>query len=210
MTLLTSSQLAETLKVSRARVSQYVSEGKLVGCFNGDGRLRRFDLSKVATALGRQLHPGQMLGNGAETRRVLAQLPLDDEDDDLPAAPKAQKESSVLTPKDPDRYEMARIQKAEEETRRLRRQNAEAEGLFVMTSEVERQMAQMLSQEIAEFEAVLRDGARRVADKLGQDFKVVRQILVDEWRQHRAGRSTALAEIAETAVLTDAERQGDI
>ena len=71
MTLLNSGDLAKALNVSKGRVSQYVSEGKLAGCFTGDGRARRFDLGKAATALGRQLDPGQMMGNGAGTRAAI-------------------------------------------------------------------------------------------------------------------------------------------
>jgi len=74
MTFLSSSELAATLKVSKARVSQYVSERKLEGCYSGEGRARRFDLAKVAVALGRTLDPGQMMGNGAATKSALRRI----------------------------------------------------------------------------------------------------------------------------------------
>lgn len=216
MTLLTSGDLAKALNVSKGRVSQYVSGGKLNGCFTGDGRSRRFDLDKVATALGRTLHPGQMLGNGAETRKAIATIqtaPIaveDDEDAPQLLTPRAPREGGPLDGRDPDRYELARTQKAEEEARRLRRMNAEAEGTYVLAAEVERQVARMLAQEIAEFEGVLRDGARRQADKLGVDFKAARQILMDQWRQHRATRTTALESQAVGAGASDEEVAGDI
>ncbi len=212
MTLLNNVGLSKALGVSAGRISQYVSGGKLDGCYSGDGRLRRFDLAKVAVALGRTLHPGQMLGNGAETKRALAALPIEDEEDDPPvaSAPQKTRDGAELPTTDPTRYEMARIQKAEEETRRLRRQNGEAEGKYVLASEVERQVARLMAQEIAEFEAVLRDGARRVADMLGQDFKIIRKIMVDEWRTHRAGRADQLvAQVSEMA-LTEAETEANI
>jgi hypothetical protein len=207
MTLLNSGDLAKALNVSKGRVSQYVSEGKLSGCFTGAGRDRRFDLEKVAVALGRQLHPGQMMGNGAQTRAAIRTLgatsspgqrpslpidPSDDEDDGVAVGQGAPKESAALARQDPDRYELARIDKVEQEARKLRRMNAEAEGTYVLASEVERQVGQVLAQEIAEVEAVLRDGARRVADKLGVDFKAVLQIMMDQWRSHRASRTAAL------------------
>lgn len=220
MTLLSSSELASALGVSKGRVSQYVSEDKLGGCFTGEGRLRRFDLGKVCTALGRQLDRGQMMGNGSGTRRAIEALRRPDptplpfaeaDDDDLPVAPApAQRDGTLLTGKDPDRYELARTQKAEEETRRLRRINAEAEGTYVLAAEVERQVARLLAQEIAEFEAVLRDGSRRVADKLGVDFKAVRQLMLDQWRGHRATRSQVLDAQARDIAATGEETEGDI
>lgn len=220
MTLLNSTDLAKALQVSPGRVSQYVSEGKLEGCYTGAGKARRFDLGRVAVALGRQLHPGQMMGNGAETRKALNALkigqPAVDDGEDVgrlasgPVKPAAQRDGGLLVSTDPDRYELARTQKAEEEARRLRRMNAEAEGTYVLAAEVERQVARLIAQEIAEVEAVLRDGARRVADKLGVDFKAVRQIMVEQWRMHRATRSDVLADVAQAAVPSDAEQEQDI
>lgn len=209
--MLTGAELARTLGVSRPRVSQYVSEGKLDGCFNGEGRARRFDLAAVTKALGSRLDSAQMLGNGADTRRTLLALRAQSDDDAKPVVkPRSQVAESELLATDPDRYELARTQKAEEEARKLRRQNAEAEGLYLLASETERQVAKLMAQEVAEFETVLRDGARRVADKLGVDFKTARQILVDTWRGHREGRSAVLVEQAAQADMSAIETEGDI
>jgi hypothetical protein len=212
--MLSGADLAREMQVSRQRVGQWLSSGKLAGCYSGEGLARRFDLAKVSAALGRELHPGQMMGNGALTRqaiKTLVAVPIEDDDDaPLPLTQKAPRDGGQLDGRDPDRYEMARTQKAEEEARRLRRMNAEAEGTYVLAAEVERQVARMLSQEIAEFEAVLRDGSRRVADKLGVDFKATRQILMDQWRQHRATRTTSLESRAVDAEASDDERVGDI
>lgn len=209
------SELAATLNVSKARVSQYVSEGKLAGCFSGDGRARRFDLVACQHALGRMLDKGQMMGNGAATRKALAELASGKVSTDRPKAQPEpvsppRRSDSELEPKDPDRYELARTQKAEEETRRLRRLNAEAEGNYALVSEVNRQVAQQMAQEIGEFEAVLRDGARQVADVLGVDFKVVRQILTDRWRAHRGTRAAQMSAQAETMGLSSDEQAEDI
>lgn len=211
MKSLTSTELAKALGVSAARVSQYVSEGKVDGCYIGDGRSRRFDLGKVATALGRKLDVGQMMGNGADTKRALAEITSEHQMTMAPPIPRATGgEASSLAPQDPDRYELARIQKAEEEARRLRRMNAEAEGLFVLASEVDRQVARVLGQEVREFETVLRDGARVIADRLGVDFKTTRQILVEVWRGHRALRAEVLEHQAATGAMTADEVEGNI
>jgi hypothetical protein len=220
MTFLSSSELAATLKVSKARVSQYVSEKKLEGCYSGDGRARRFDLAKVAAALGRALDPGQMMGNGAATKGALRQItPLpglgpDLDDDPSEAAPTARLKAPVpdseLPQRDPDRYELARTQKAEEEARRLRRQNAEAEGTMVLVSAAAQQTTRLISREIQAMEAVLQAGARAIADRLGVDYREARTILVATWRAHRAKRADELGVEAGAAVLTPNETAEDI
>ena len=192
-----STQLAQELGISKGRVSQYVAQGKLDGCFSGEGRARRFDLEKVRAALQHRLDPGQMLGNGAETKRRLQEAE--------PAAPR----EGELRRGDPDRYELARIQKVEEEARKLRRQNLEAEGTLVLADRAAQATARALAQEVAEFEGVMRRAARAIADQLGVDFKEARKILIDTWREHRRARAEVLAQQAASAGLDPEEREAD-
>jgi len=210
-------ELARRLGVSRARVSQYVSQGKLHGTYTGDGPHRRFDVAAAARQLGRVLHPGQMLGEGAATRQRLRELTAGNGESDLrlpaprPAPVDAGLRDGAELPRgDLDRYELARTQKAEEEARRLRRQNLEAEGTFVLAASVEAQVARLLAQEVAEMEGAIRDGARKVADELGVDFKRVRRLLTEVWRAHRATRAAALAGQAEAAGMADDEAGADV
>lgn len=197
---LNATELAARLDVSKARISQYVSEGKLDGCYTGEGRARRFDLEKVSAALGRRLDPGQMMGNGADTRKALRNIEAEE-----PVPVRPQKADTVLPVTDPDRYEMARILNAEEDARRKRRDNERDEGRWVLAEEVTRHTARTMGQEVAQFETVLRDGARSVADALGVDFREVRKIMMDQWRAHRAGRSQKLQAESSAAPMTDAE-----
>jgi len=211
MTGLTGSQLADQLGITRGRVSQMVTDGKLNGCYSGEGRGRRFDLAAVAATLGRRLDPGQMMGNGAGTRKALASIAATAGDDaeDRPA-PRPVPARDTLAPQDPDRYELARIDKVEQEARKLRRQNAEAEGQYVLASEVERQVAQQLAQEVREVETMLRTGARALADRLGVDFAQARAVLIETWRAHRGDRANVAQNVADAAIRTDAERAADI
>ena len=207
---LTASELADKIGLSKGRITQLVTSGKLAGCFVGEGRGRRFDLDKSVRALKGGLDRAQMLGNGAETKRRLGELSQGASDfDDRPRA-SAPRSDSPLKADDSDRYELARAAKAEEDLRAMRLRNGREEGLYVYASEVERQVASMLAQEIAEFETVLRDGARAVADKLGVDFKAARKIMIDQWREHRAKRSTQLAVEADAADLLPVEEENDI
>ena len=202
MSHLTASQLADTLNVTRARISQYVSEGKLTGCFIGEGRQRRFDLDQVRTALNKSLDPGQLLGNGADTRRALRHLPE--------AGPKpAPKTDRALTATDPDRYELARIQVTEEDARRKRRDNQRDEGLWVLAEEVQRHTARALAGELSQIDGFLREAARALADAHGIDARAARKTLTDQWRAHRTARSRQAADLAEAATMTETEQEAD-
>jgi len=205
MNYVNATQLAKELNLSKGRISQYVGEGKLDGCFEGEGRNRRFDLGKVAKALAVKLDSGQMMGNGADTRRAIQELP----EARQAAARSSPAGATALPPGDNDRYTMARTLKAEEEARRLRKQNAVEEKQFVLRAEATLQAKRLVSKEIAGFESVLRDGARRIADDLGVDFKTARTILVQEFRAHRARRTEALADDAAAAKMTDSEKDAD-
>ncbi|NDW31525.1 helix-turn-helix domain-containing protein [Salipiger sp. PrR007] len=195
-------ELAKELGLSKGRISQYVSEGKLDGCFTGAGRARRFNVDRVRAVLEQRLDPGQMLGNGAETKRRLR------EGEAAPGAPEASAPPSrpdgQLPKNDPDRYELARIQKVEEEARRLRRQNMLEEGSVVLAEKAAREATRALSRELAQVEDFLRRAARAIADELGVDFKEARKLVIDLWREHRGARADAMAEEA-TAATMDAE-----
>jgi excisionase family DNA binding protein len=200
----TTTELAEQMGVTKGRVSQWVAAGKLDGCYKGEGRNRRFDLKAAAEALGRRLDSGQMMGNGAQTRQALRAFSAPERE---PAAPPPA--GDLLNGADPQRYELARTQKVEEEARRLRRDNQLAEGSLLLATEAARQVRQQIAGEIAQVETMLRAAARRMADEMGVDYREVRAVLTDEWRRHRGDRSEALANAAAVAEPTEAERDAD-
>jgi len=207
-------QLANELGLDRSRISQLVAQGRLNGCYHGAGKQRVFDPAKCAAALEVKLDRLQMMGNGRDTRAALRTM-AEKHREAEPAAADPPPDVQKIPPGQPDlfdaeRYEIARTQKVEEEARRLRRMNAEAEGHYLLASDVSLQVRAQLAQEIKEFESVLRDGARAIADQMGVDFKTARQILVDRWRAHRAGRSDRARAVAESAEKTQAEIDEDI
>lgn len=211
MQTVNATELAARLNLSKGRISQLVSEGRLDGCYSGDGRARRYDPDMVAQKLKGAMDPGQSLGNGASTRQAISEM-LAGASGEAPASKPAPGKSTdgALAESDDDGYRLARQAKLSEEVRRIRRQNEMDEGTLVLVSEVERQVAKVLRQEIAQVEEVLRTGARAVADRLGVDFRAVRQILMEVWRAQRQTRSAVLGEQAESVVLTDAEKAADI
>lgn len=209
------SDLAAHLGLSKGRISQLVADNTLAGCYEGDGRNRVFDPVKCAAAMRRGLDAGQMLGNGSRTKARLREIARGDEGDasardvsrPLTEPPR---ESGELRPGDLDRYELARAAKAEEDLRTARLRNGREEGLYVLASEVSREVSRAIGQEVSEVENYIRDTARAVADQFGLEFKAVRQTMLDHWRKHRGARADALAKDASAATMTDAEREADI
>jgi hypothetical protein len=217
MNTVNATELARQLNVSKARVSQYVAEGKLDGCFTGEKGARRFDLTAVLQRLNRTLDAGQMLGNGATTKKAIRALMVEGVDLDGDDAPAAAVPKSVVAKTDgslpeggTDHYEMARTLKVQQEARRLLMENELRNGTLVVASEAARQAQRMLGQEIAQFEQFLREAARQQADKLGHDYKALRQVLMQAWRSHRAARTEQLQAEAEVASLTEAETEAQI
>jgi hypothetical protein len=193
--------LAGLLGVSKGRVSQLVSEGALEGCYIGQGRARRFDPQAVAARLDRRLDQAQQLGNGATAAAARAVVL----GTSLAGAPAPAALAVKPADEDNDRYRAARAEQAEIDTILKRRRLAEEEGRWVLAEEATQATRRALAAEIAEVEAMLREGARRVADELGVDARTVKTILLKAWRAHRAVRSDRAAHIADSAQITDAE-----
>lgn len=211
--MLRATDLARELNVSKGRISQLVAAGKLDGCFDGDGMQRRFDLAKCVTALGRRLDPGQMLGNGAQTRKILSRLAAEGDaggETTGQTAVQPKRKPDVLPATDTDRYELARAAKAEEDLRAMRLRNGRDEGLYVLASEVERQIGRLLGQELGEVDAFLKEAARKVADQMQVDFKVTKKVLMDAWRAHRQDRTGHLVAAGEAADLAETEKAAQI
>lgn len=197
--MVTGSELARKLGVTRGRVSQWVAEGKLDGCFKGAGHQRRFDPEAAAAALNRSLDQGQQLGNGAASRAARAAL----------AQGEAKPTDGLLPIGDEHDYQLHRAAKVREEVRRLARQNALEEGTAVLAAEAARETARALQQEIASVDAWVNDAARRLADELGIDYLQARATLRASWRDHREARAAALRTQAASATETAAETEAN-
>lgn len=202
MTQLSASELAIRLDVSKGRVSQWVTEGKLRGCFSGDGRARRFDLDAVLVALGRNLDTAQALGNGRATLAAIGAISDPDPSDDLD-------EDEGLTNVNKARYDTARTMLIEERARAARYDNAQREGSLVLVSEVEAQVLAQIGLEMAQIESFLRAAAKEVAAATGADARKVRAALTAAWRRHRGERAVASDTRVSGAKPSAAERAAD-
>lgn len=201
----TASDVANKLGLSRARISQLTSAGQLDGCFSGDGRSRRYDLTKVAARLARDLDPGQSLGHGAARHKAVKSLTAS-----TSASIEADDDDQTTTPAGDDRYQEARIAAIEEKVREQKRRNAREDGTYALASEVAREVQTQMTAEIAGFEAMLPDAARAIADGLHVNAGEALKILRDTWRAHRTARQSAKSTEADAALMTEAEREADI
>ncbi|MFN3646249.1 MAG: excisionase family DNA-binding protein [Gemmobacter sp.] len=200
---LSTTDLAAELGVSKGRVSQWVSEGKLRGTFTGDGRARRFDLAAVQVALNRSLDVAQALGNGRQTLERIGAIsapppPADDADDT------AGMDADIKR-----RYDIARAMRIEEQARAARYDNDQREATLVLASEVQAQVLAQIGQELAQIDGFLRQVSVELAEALGAQRQQVRAILNAAWRRHRGERAAAAAMRADAAKLTAAEQEAD-
>lgn len=209
MTGLRAVELARHLCLSKGRISQLVGEGRLNGCFSGDGMHRRFDLYKVAEALQVKLDPGQMLGNGADTKKAIRSVL---QGDAAPVQPSldVRPKGEALSNDDPDQYKLLREAHAAEDLRTKRRNNARDEGLWILASEVDRNVSRLMAQNLAEIETFVKDVSVLVAGRMGIDQRQVRQIILEAWRGFRTERAKSLAAAADDAGLSDIEQAKQI
>ena len=194
----TATELAERMGVDRSRISHLLREGKLEGTYSGEGRERRFDVARVASALNMRLSLGQQTGNGARAAAARAAI-ADSDRAGGPPDPDQQRRLADHHARAAAIIAKAKADRAELEVADLRRRQAAQEGRWVLASEVQREVRAAIGSEIAEFEAALRMAARRIADQTGSDFREVKRILAECWREHRARRAEMLQDEAEAA-----------
>lgn len=192
------SDLAAALGITKGRVSQLVAEGRLDGCFTGEGRDRRFDLERAAQALDRRLDPSQTLGNGAAAfaarRAVLGEGPE-------PAPEPTPRADDPLT-----RLAAARAENAELDARRKRREEMLAAGRYVLADEVARAQAAAVARALDALERHHLEAVRRLAEAAGHDIRTALAEARDAWRDQRRRLSADFAAAADAATHTEAER----
>lgn len=203
---ITATQLADKMGLTKGRISQLVKSGVFDGCFQGDGRQRRYELDACIEAYRGGTDVRQSSGNSAKTHAKLDAI----SGDGAKQPQKVQQPEEGTSASANKRLNEARAQRAEIIARREAREELEAEGLYVLASEVARVTEKLLSNELSQTESLLKDMARLVADKNGLPFKEVRRDMLDLWREHRNGRADDLGGQAEGAELTEREIEEDM
>lgn len=194
----TATELARAIGVTPGRVSQLVKSGRLNGCFEGDGKRRRFDAARVAERLHAVLHAGQQTGEGmAATSAREALL--------LAARPAPVQAEPPQIKSDAARLTRARADEAEYRASQARRQMQLDEGRYLLAAEVARATTAATRQLLDDIERWLLDQTRARARAAGADPSQAVAEVRAAWRDWRARRSGQCAAAAAAASPTAAE-----
>lgn len=213
---LTRSELAAALGVDPTRISQLVTDGRLQGCYRGEGRARRFNLEKTAAVLNVRLDTSQQTGNGVHQlarRNMIGAasgqqfgLPrpthsagpygaLADMDEKLEIEPGGDAKAIVA----------AKRLAIELDVRRKLREEQLQTGRYVLAEEAERATRAAVAETIAAAERFLVAEARRTAQTVGADPRAAAAETRQRWREDRARQAEAFALMADAATPTEAE-----
>ena len=132
MPIVSKSQAATILKVSKTRITQYLSQGQISGdAVVGEGRYAKIDIDKAQAQLRARLAASQIGVNGLETR-------LDDNDASLGEQIKAE-----------------RLAQEKMKTRRMEAAEKELHGHWMVAANVVGEMNRIVSEMIISFEQFL-------------------------------------------------------
>ena len=154
MQTMSKAEFARECNVSQARVSQWLSEGKIgPECLEGNGRAARIRVELAKQQVGLRRDPGQSLGNGIGTRLfdqptapAMPRLPSGDERDDV----------ALL-------IQQERLEAEQRKNRIAARDELVAQGKLVPADEVRAQLTKVARQVDEENGAMLADFAAAVA-----------------------------------------------
>jgi hypothetical protein len=182
--VLSKGAFARLINVSPARVSQYISEGKLkADALDGAGRDAKIRVRTACQQLKRSLDVGQMVGNGLTTRL------------DVPAPADAHVLPFQSPATAPDTIEEQIKRERLEGIRRDNRKKAEDEaaraGIYTLTDHVRLQMGRVAAEMLATFEGSLGEFASAVAGKWQLPQRDVLHLLRGSFRDVRVRMSAA-------------------
>jgi hypothetical protein len=195
------SQYALLKNVSRGRVSQWISEGKIEpDALVGDGHSAKIDVRKADAHLRRKLDIGQRFGNGLSTR-----LDTPDQPGAATSAPAgvAQASPSTVTepiaqadPVDPieEKIKREKLEGLQRENRKRAEDEAARAGRYLDSAAAGAQMAKIAAQMLATFEGSLSELATSIASKFQAPQRDVLHLLRSEFRMLRARAANNLKE----------------
>lgn len=178
------SEFARDMAVSAARVSQWLSEGKITGeAIEGEGRGARIRPDIARRQLRERLHVDQRLGlNGLSTRLGAERGEPEPAEDSVEAKIKAEKLFQVQL-----------------QTERLLEERRLARGHYVRAAEAREEMTRLAAKLLAGFEGLIPSFAAAVAEKLGAPNRDILHALREAFRAERAAIAAHYAAAAAAA-----------
>jgi len=146
----TKSAFAARLGVSKARVSQWITEGKIgPDEMDGEGRSAMIKVDQAIAKLKLRIDPGQRVGNGIATRLAPATA----------EAPTTEGDHLDL------RLKHARLQAAEAQNRKLQEDEKYRKGIYVLAGDASAEATHIAVNIIQAFEGGLPGLASEIASK---------------------------------------------
>lgn len=188
--VITKTAFAELTKVSKGRVSQWISEGKLpADCFDGEGRTAKVIVDRALAALSRNLDPTQRYGvNGLATE--LTEIPAIPSGDPPPSL-------SVSTTRE-DEIRREKIVQAQMTTRKMAREEQAAAGRYVLTDQHRRAVGEATAKVMQVIEGGLSDVAQALAIEFDLPQRDVVHALRRAFKDVRARAAAAIKRSSET------------
>jgi hypothetical protein len=218
----TKAEFATHLGVSAGRISQMIKAGQISpASLKGEGRSARVIVDKASADLRRSLDPAQSHGlNGMATRSALAGAPSQPaqlirtetpSSSGPPATPPAspaqsQPAAPMLTlDNTADLIGREKLRQAEIATRRMERDEALAEGRFVLADDHRAAVASAASKVLATIESGLSDMADAIASAHSLPPRDVLHTLTQSFRGIRETAANAFAGQREAILAAEAE-----
>lgn len=152
MQTMSKADFARECNVSQARVSQWISEGKIgPECLDGEGRTARIRVDLAKQQVGLRRDPSQALGNGLSTK-------LFDQPPAPPTRPAGGDDVALL-------IQQERLEAEQRKNRIAARDELVAQGKLVPAMEVRAQLTKVARQVDEENGAMLADYAAAIASR---------------------------------------------
>jgi hypothetical protein len=193
------SVFASMCGVTPARVSQWLSEGKLTGeALVGEGRTAKINVAVAIEQLKARLDASQRFGlNGLATRLTAAsapppleELPFETSPEGVPPPPFDMDDSVVK------RIQAEKLRQAELLTMKMEAEERRGRGVYVLAVDVERDFRKLATELLASWEGHLPDIAAAVAGQFGIPTRDALAMLKKNFNAFRARISKNYADLA--------------
>lgn len=202
------SEFARLSNVSAARVSQWIAEKKIYGeAIVGQGREAKINVAIARAQLRQNLDISQRMGNGLSTQLdgpapAATTVPATPAPvDQVPTAQVLpfQRPAPTEPVRDPieEQIKRERLETARRTNRKMAEEEAARNGRYVLADDARREVGKASTQFLSSTEGWLAELASKMAAKFSLPQRDVLHLVRSEFRDFRAGLSSAMRQQAE-------------